>query len=535
MGLKEKIQEEYRMYYNLMETTLSKNVSKKRFFTNWSKVSRKITTLKKDLCLFADKFDKYLDYMYKNKSEDLPEGMYDCIKKSFVGKIAEIDKNFFIYVAKKGEQWRDIKTKDRYSRNIKKFEDIFVNFMCKFQKSKKLTGLRDLIKLFTRMKNNFDDDLNKFKKLILHISTIYHCIAFEYYNDICIYLNLNTILFINYIIDFMLKELYDKKMLINLTRKCIIGSDEKYFHDKNGKGFKYGHTIKPVPEGVKIFPTGKPLPYEVMQANIGNCYLMAVLISLAKTNPKAITDCFTQGLDKIEKEDDIEIRFFYKVGNGDDFTKDSLKIIINKKNVINRSGIKNEALWPKLIEKAYAIYRSEGYDSTSSLLEKLGGGFSYTVMFAITGEKIDRIKSKFAEFEITDRENRRMIIRKPGFVETGSEGPGLMEPKYKNVINIIIEKLKEKKAVVCYFKKKFNIIDKKSKEKIKIITGHEYAIVGVNDEKGYIRLVNPWKSDGRTKTDKPSGLREGGHIAMSYEDFNEYCKGIYTPMDSTLI
>ena len=510
MGLKEKIQKYYSGYYTLTEGIVSKSLSQKNFFTNWSKVSKKITTLKRDLCLFADKFDKYLDYMYKNKSEDLPEGMYDCIKKSFVGKIAEIDKNFFIYVAKKGEQWRDIKTKDRYSRNIKKFEDIFVNFMCKFQKSKKLTGLRDLIKLFTRMKNNFDDDLNKFKKLILHISTIYHCIAFEYYNDICIYLNLNTILFINYIIDFMLKELYDKKMLINLTRKCIIGSDEKYFHDKNGKGFKYGHTIKPVPEGVKIFPTGKPLPHEVMQANIGDCYLMATIISLAKTNPKAITDCFTQGLDKIENENNIEIRFFYKAKIANNLKKGSLKIIVNKNTVIDRSGIKDGALWPKLIEKAYAVYRSEGYDFHDTENIKLKSGFSEIVMFAITGEEINCIGYK-------------------------SMKPGLMKIE-SSIIETIIKKLKEKKSVVCSFKKEFETIDEKSKEKIKIITNHKYAVVGVNEEKKYIRLVNPWKCAGRTmRIDKTKDLREGGHIAMSYDDFNNNLRSIITLDDSTSV
>lgn len=544
MGLKEEIKEEY-CEFTKYQNKVSEKYLKKFFSTNQPEVFKKIMTLEKPLLSFADKFDEYLDYMCKNKNGELPEGMYECIKKSFVDKIAEIDKDFFIYVAKKGEQWKDAKRSGIYSRNIKKFLDIFENFKSEFLKSEKLTELRVLIMLFERTEDNFDDDFYKFKKLDDYRCSEKHfkyIINHEYYFNLCNYLNACTISFIKNIIYYTLEELYNKKELINSTRECITGSDEKYFHDKSGKGFEYGHTIKPAPKDVKIFPAGKPLPYEVEQADIGDCYLMAALISLAKINPKAIEACFTQGLDKIENEDNIKIRFFYKVRGGYGFTKKSLEIVVNKKTIIERSGTKDRALWPNLMEKAYAIYRNEGYDFTSTLSKKLGGGHSDTVMFAITGEKIDCIKSEFAEFETTDRKNRRRITSKPGYVirsqwvKTGDERlPGLMEIKFKrNIINTIIEKLKEKKAVTCSFKKDFKIKDKKSKEKIKIITDHEYAIVGVNDEERYVRLVNPWKSDGRTKTDKPLGLREGGHIAMPYDDFREYCLDISTSSDSPI-
>ena len=58
MGLKEEIQKKYREYHKFMEANVSKKVSKREYFTNWSKISKKIKTLKEHLCLFADKFDK---------------------------------------------------------------------------------------------------------------------------------------------------------------------------------------------------------------------------------------------------------------------------------------------------------------------------------------------------------------------------------------------------------------------------------------------------------------------------------------------
>lgn len=585
MSLKEEIQKKYREYHKFMEANVSKKVSKREYFTNWSKISKKIKTLKEHLCLFADKFDKYLEYMYKNRSEDLPEGMYECIKK-FVDTIAGIDEGFFIYVAKKGEQWKDIKSSGIYSKNIELFLDIFVNFGRRFSKSEKPKELKDLIVIFKRIRNAFCCD---HKKCIDDWS---RRVNNEF---LCNFFNGQTILLIKDIIYSMEKELYGKKMLINSTRKCITVSDERHFYDRSGKGPKDGDEIESAPEYAKIFPAGRPLPFEVKQSKIGDCYLMSVLISLAKTNPKAITDCFTQGLNEIEKKDYIEIRFFYyKVGQGGSFTKDSLKIIVNKKKIIDRSGIKGEALWPKLIEKAYAVYRREGYDFTLS--PRLDGGHPGAVMFAITGERQSVIDcsrkvstgilqpvriGKIAVRDVPSRSLRRgRAMEPPRWTKTGGENPGVVLIENEiSIIETIKENLRENKAPVCNFNKEVTITDEKNGENVKIYPDHTYAIVGVDDEEEYVRLVNPWKnggrtrtktdkfcknnereetdnhweSDGREKTDNPwkndrkdktrkikkerKFLRplEGGHIAMSFDDFNRYCKNIVTYEDSALI
>lgn len=59
-----------------------------------------------------------------------------------------------------------------------------------------------------------------------------------------------------------------------------------------------------------------------------------------------------------------------------------------------------------------------------------------------------------------------------------------------------------------------------------------YSVVGINEDQKYIRLIEPNKCLGRRKKriigiDKKTGEaikecpKEGGHIAMSFDDFKE--------------
>ena len=241
------------------------------------------------------------------------------------------------------------------------------------------------------------------------------------------------------------------------------------------------------------------MPSEVRQSGVGDCYLMASLIALAKTNPKAITDCFVQGLDKIENEDEINIRFFRK-SNKESELKAPVIIRINKKKVISPKDIKGNALWPKLIEKAYAVYRKKGYDF--SYRKNLHGGDSSDSMFAITG---NRAKSSTRVSVSYSGVNNYEVVEK--FTS-------------ENVISTIKKKLNKSRVLTCDFKKDFKIKDVKSQEKIEIFSNHAYAIVGINDSKKYIRLIEPNKFWGRKVKNSPKS-QEGGHIAMSFDDFKK--------------
>lgn len=273
-------------------------------------------------------------------------------------------------------------------------------------------------------------------------------------------------------------------------------------------------------DNVKIFPQGEPLPIEVKQAAIGDCYLMSTLISLAKTSvgKKAIEKCFIQGLDKIEKEDNIIIRFF-------DSTKEKIgkqiRITVNKKKVIMPQRIRGGALWPKLIEKAYAVYRKEGYERG---IEKknLHRGHAWLSMFAITGKRTGQIDVTGG---VTGTQQKINYLR--GTIPT--------KDKYKsaNIIGTIKSKLKENRALVCSFKDSFKVTDAKNlHETVEISDDHGYAIVGFGkNTKGeeYIRLIDSNKVWGRTynpsiNTDRIEPPKGGGHIAMLFNDFEKHIK-----------
>ena len=492
MDFREEIIKSYDEYCGNIRKLISgkPKISEKKVFTNWFGVSKEIEILKNNLCLFAVKLDKYLKNMECKKTIELSEDMREDIE-DFVEEFFKM-KNFFIYVFIEGEDKKLDYVKKKYTEApylcvIENFELPYNWFKSNFTNLKNIKNLKKLAKFFTNLEYGF------FMKYNLYIRYLRSCKMKED-NDLCLCLNLNekTLYFAKTILFFITKKLTGEKW--------IIGLDEKYFNEKSRLVIhKNSHEIEPVPECVKIFPTGEPLPHEVKQSKIGDCYLMAALISLAKNNPKSIKDCFIQGLDKIETEDDIDIRFFRKIGKKGDFTKSSIIITVNKNKVVDTCGIKDGALWPKLIEKAYAIYRCEGYDFMFPQPRNLKGGRSGSVMFAITGKKV-----RLGKIESVDRKSK-------------------FDPD--SIIATIIRKLSKKMTITCSFKKNFKIKDEKSKEDIEIFTNHAYAIVGVNEKEKYIRLINPWKRGGRTIENSPKS-KEGGHIAMKYKDFESQCKKI---------
>ena len=406
--------------------------------------------------MLSESYDKPLP-------QALVDDMNKKIKENFVERIAKENKNL-IYIKEKTKPLADI---------IKQYAPAFSYLKSKFDSS------LDLVSFFYNASDKFYEsaDASDLDNEFSFIQTAY----------------------------FIAPTLNSIKQELELKTKFLIAKDEEYFNDKKNSNFfsrkvvrrlfpsfwsyyknrdKYDkHTVEKVKGDVKIFPKGKPLPSEVKQAAVGDCYLMASLIALAKTNPKAITDCFVQGLDKIENEDNIDIRFFRRAGS----SKADVIIRINKKKVIAPRQIKNGALWPKLIEKAYAVYRKNGY--VLGRPKYLHGGSLEECMFAITG-KGTRSNGKFNE----------------------------------DIISTIKEALDKSESLTCTFKKKFKIIkDVKSQEKIEIFSDHAYAIVGIDDAKKYIRLINPWKIGGfggRKVKNSPKS-QEGGHIAMSFDDFKK--------------
>jgi hypothetical protein len=253
----------------------------------------------------------------------------------------------------------------------------------------------------------------------------------------------------------------------------------------------------------KIFPTGIPLPSEVKQGLFSDCHLMSVLITLANNNPSAIKDCFVQ--EDIENRDDIKIRFF----NVDvktlleneqiDYVFPSSPIIItvSKKTVLSVGAQGKKALWPKLIEKAYARYKTKMQIAAEDIFflgnEALNLDLvdnSCLPMLAITGKKTKAYKF-------------------PEKVEDLS--------KYNSTVNAIYQKiekkLSKKLAVVGICLKEKTITDGLTKKSIKLIPNHAYAVLEVLEDSGkkYIKLREPSKI-----------LGNKGVFTIELDDFAEY-------------
>lgn len=119
---------------------------------------------------------------------------------------------------------------------------------------------------------------------------------------------------------------------------------------------------------------------DVIQNELGDCFLMASLSALAAVNPKALEDAITDHGDGT-----YTVRFFEKQGrrlapvevriDADLPTKADGRLVYGQ-------GRDADELWPALIEKAYATWKG-GYGELSL------GGYAGDALTALTGAKSD--------------------------------------------------------------------------------------------------------------------------------------------------
>lgn len=465
MSTRQTVEKSYKYLEDAYED-LEKWVSPKD--SNYESVYKNVTQLKNDMINFADAFDKDIEEVTSLDFEVLSRSKcYKDIRDGLIKPIVDFAKcdDHFVYVRQACCEESLADAKKRVNRYIiNRFDSKYLGLESDFKKSK------DLISFFKENSEKFSPSSSKYRLWKTPVT-----------NKWSIMINENTDGLVRNTFDIVAKKL-------KLAEKVIIAEDDEYFGSETCEPDYAG-------DGVKIFPivspigSGKcsPLPCEAKQAKIGNCFLMSALIALSKTkkNAQAIRDCFVQGIDEIEKRNDITIRFFSIAG--EDVVP--VKITVDKRKVIAPEGIKNGALWPKLIEKAYAVYRKKGWEPLGFTKDLEDGGVSDIVMFAITGDK--------SYYAPDPHEN-------------------------EDIISAVKKKLEIKQAITCGFKRKVSIKDQKSGEDVTIYPKHDYAIVGINEEKKYVRLINPWKNGGRTMRLDKKALKEGGHIAMQYEDFRKY-------------
>lgn len=232
---------------------------------------------------------------------------------------------------------------------------------------------------------------------------------------------------------------------------------------KRGKNFKL-ERIKGTPfiGGIK--------PEDVKQGTIGDCWLMATLMAIAKANPNRIRNLIKT---KDRERGLYEITIFVNKNK----QKKRKSILVNDKfpkgvkpprAKFTGSGIEgNRELWVMLIEKAYAIHLGS--------YQRLKGGYSVKAMEALTGKQALTL-------------NIQNIGQKNLGQNTG-EIRNWTDKTPQSIANFIKKALERGYPLIASSSKDKV---KGSTQKFKLLTteNHAYVIVAIDSSK--ITLRNPW-------------------------------------------
>lgn len=253
----------------------------------------KVSNIKEILSEFIDKVESLPKKSYNNVYFGIKKLVDEIASDSIIKMIDQLNCESDIYVKKSRE-------------NKKKIKKRIKNFKLKFQKLEK-SNFKKLKKFF---QNETDSFSKNYSSKSLNEKSVFNTITnlSNFFSNICkIVCKFIEPLEIDK--EFFMEKPKNNNFILKNIKRLLPNYLSKKIKIQTQKTDR--HKIDPVKNHIKIFPQGKPLPYEIKQAKVRDCYLMAVLISLAKLNPKAIENCFVQGLDKIESEENIDIRFFH--------------------------------------------------------------------------------------------------------------------------------------------------------------------------------------------------------------------------------
>ncbi len=155
-----------------------------------------------------------------------------------------------------------------------------------------------------------------------------------------------------------------------------------------------------------LFEFGKPSPGQIQQGNLGDCYLLAAMSSVAATNPDHFFSHMKDNFDGT-----VTVRLYEDVNKPKNF--------VVKKSVVKDKYAKG-SLWVKLYEKAYvaAGYTGKlGVQQGPKTYDSISGGDGDVALMHLTGKAtgtfvIGHGKKQFTELakEATDKE--RLLIEK---------------------------------------------------------------------------------------------------------------------------
>lgn len=253
------------------------------------------------------------------------------------------------------------------------------------------------------------------------------------------------------------------------TNKRIIGNEVYIPDSKIPKDYKYQNINFEFNGDVKdkpLFPSGEPKLEDLKQTMIGDCYLIASLISIINTEQGRI---FIKNLIKDNEDGTVTVTFY---GEGKKIRVDkTIPTIISEKN----------ALWVQMIEKAYAASNRLGHINDKGSYDSIVAG------------KEDYFISRISE---KDLKEHRTLSPEAITIESVKQALGIkiFRSKLTQTESYNLTQLYIWKLVNNSLESNRNIFFYLSKPKKEgIMDHHSYTIIGC-EKRGshyFFKVVNP--------------------------------------------
>lgn len=310
-----------------------------------------------------------------------------------------------------------------------------------------------------------------------------------------------------------------------------------------------------------LFPNGSPKIEDIKQGNIGDCYLLAALMSIIRKDPECIKRCFPgrNNYDINQKTVKVELHkvkvnltvnenhMIFTVSSVGGIIIEVDNTILMKRKKLKPSGVYNneshlmpfgnqtKALWVNFMEKAFSVYKNiegavtadnkeaEGFiklwkqDSDHSLSgQNVNGGWEFMPFSIITGKE-----SKSMPLEYVNYLDGRTIYKKDDeFIR-----PFDYSAEENKIFNYIYNHCKDD-ALTAGTKP---IVDEDASRK-EIFPSHAYSIestrIDQSIEKKYIVLKNPHMRKKLMDPTKGGNMLETGSIVLELSDFVKYFNDI---------
>ena len=264
---------------------------------------------------------------------------------------------------------------------------------------------------------------------------------------------------------------------INKEYKGISLNDERYKDSEVIRNIEFDDSVK----YERLFPHGEPKISDIKQTNIGDCYLLASLISMVSTN---------EGRKFIKKVVQDNHDGFVTVS----FYGSNRKIIIEK-TVPKGISTKN-ALWVKMIEKAYAASGRlgekviNGYDSVIT-------GYTYKFILKISDKEREKAIRINILNDLKGYGLKQLYNDKKEEVKDDiSEESVSYLSRLTQTESYTLYQLNIWKKVVEGLEKNRNVIFWTYIKSMGIFTNHGYAITGCEKigSHYFFKVINPWRS-----------------------------------------